>query len=186
MRKLFGIGLAAGLLLWSGLPVARTDESRTAKRILDKAVAARGGKAKLTRARAAHWRARGTFHGLDGSVAFSGEWWVQLPGQMKVALQLDSDSSSCVTILDGERGWITGTDFLRELSPEQIRQAKEELYQQEVASILPLRDGAFQLDVVPETKIAGQPVVKVTHPGHDDLTPSRPCGVLTAFAEFQS
>jgi hypothetical protein len=153
--------------------VARTDESKPARRILERAVAALGGKARLSRTRALYWRARGTFHGLDGPVGFTGEWWVQHPGKMKVFLQLDSDSSSsCVTILDGGRGWITGTDFLRELSSEEITLAKEELYQHEVTALLPLRDDAFRLDAVAETKIADQPAagVRVMHAGHCDLT----------------
>jgi hypothetical protein len=173
MGKLFCAGLTASALLWFGLPAARADESKNVKRILDKAIAAMGGEAKLARAKAAHWRARGTLHRAPGGpVSFTGEWWLQLPGQMKIALQLDKGGASRVTLLDGDRGWITGPEGTQEMSLDQVTLAKEGLYLEELTFIVPLRGPAFKLEEAGGTKVDEQPAaaIKVTSPGHGDVT----------------
>ena len=173
MRKLLLAGLMGCLLVGSIPTGGRTDEPKALKRILDSALKAMGGEANLAKARAAHWRATGTYYAPGGPVSFTGEWWMQPPEQMKVVLEAGGPSKlSRVTLLDGNRGWITAGGNTQEMNEDQLAQAREELYHHEVTSLWSLRDPAFRLEMAGETKIEDRPAagIKVTHAGHADIT----------------
>jgi hypothetical protein len=67
------------------------DEAAPARAVSDKAVQAGGGQAKLAGAARFTRKATGKFHGPAGPVAFTGEWTVDLPGQVRVAVDSEAD-----------------------------------------------------------------------------------------------
>src|SRR5262245_47927218 len=70
---------AVGCFVLAGARPARPGDPAEAKRILDKALEAHGGAAKLAKFTAATWKGKGTFHGPEGEQEFTGEYAVQLP-----------------------------------------------------------------------------------------------------------
>src|SRR5689334_10821056 len=69
---------------------AWADDAAEARAIIDKAVQAVGGEAKLAAAKAYTQKVSGKFHGPGGVVAFTGEWTVSLPDRLRQVTDSES------------------------------------------------------------------------------------------------
>jgi hypothetical protein len=166
MRGLIPLALAVAVTA----PAARADEPAEARAIIDKAVQAAGGAAKLAAAEAYTQKAKGTFHGPAGAVAFTGEWVVDLPDRVREAV--DSESGGLkfrtVKVLAGDKGWLRVNDTLLKLDKDAVAEEREQTYAAWVAALLPLKDKEFALAPLGESKVGDRPAVgvKVTHKDH--------------------
>ncbi len=166
MRGLLSLTLALAVTTTT----ARADEPAEVRAILDKAVQAAGGEANLARARTYTQKATGKFFGPARPVAFTGEWVVNLPAQVREAIEAESDGMKfrAVKVIDGDKGWLrVNNGSAEELDKDALAEAREQLYALDVATLLPLKEKEYTLAALGESKVGERPAVgvKVTRPG---------------------
>lgn len=168
MRRTMSGVLAVGLLFAS---VAAADEA--AQAVIDKAVKAAGGLESLTKFKAAHWKGKGKFFGFGEGIDYVGEWWQQLPGQMKTVIDAEFGGMKIqnVRIVSGDKAWATNMGTIEELDKEQLSEAHQALHYDRVVVLWPLRDKGFELTALGESMVEKQPAlgVKVSFKGRRDV-----------------
>ncbi|HKI33723.1 MAG TPA: hypothetical protein VKA46_17860 [Gemmataceae bacterium] len=142
---------------------AHADDAAEARGIIDKAVQAVGGEAKLATARAHTQKVVGTFFGPAGAIAFTGEWAVNLPDQLRQTTESESDGMKfrTVKVIAGDKGWLRVNDTLEELDKDTLATEHEQTYAVHVATLLPLKDKEFVLAPLGESKVGERPAVGV-------------------------
>jgi hypothetical protein len=156
------------------LAPAPSDDAAAARAIIDKAVKAVGGEAKLASAATYTQKVSGKFHGPAGVVAFTGDWAVSLPDRLRQATESESDGMKfrAVRVIDGDKGWLRVNDTLVELDKDALAAEREQLYAAWVASLLPLKDKEFVLTPLDKSQVGDRPAVgvKVTHKAHGPVS----------------
>jgi hypothetical protein len=172
MRYIVGLCCVIGLALSAGAAVGAEGPAEL-KAVIDKAIQVAGGEEKLTRLKAATWKGKGKFYGLGEGIDFGGEWSAQLPLQTRVVMEIDvaGQKITIVRVLNGDQGWSKMMDATEEMDKETLAQAREELYGNWVASLVPLKDAAFRLSGLGDVKVGDRPAIgiKVSHPKHRDV-----------------
>src|SRR5262245_5586046 len=102
MRRTMLAAVALGLLF---LPRAAGDEA--ARAVIDKAIQAAGGAENLAKFKAAHWKGKGKFYGLGEGIDYVGEWFQQLPSQMKALIDVEFSGQKIQNyrVVNGDKGW---------------------------------------------------------------------------------
>lgn len=170
MRKLIP-GLVALVVILGTDRVTRGEENAP-QAVVDRAIKALGTAAGDKRA--ATWKGKGKFMGLGQEIEFAGEWFVQLPSQLKAQMEFDfmGNKVTRTQVLDGDKGWVSMMGNTDDMSADDLAQSKDQLYTQWVATIRPLKDPAFKLTPLGESKVGDRAVVglKVSHAGHPDVS----------------
>jgi hypothetical protein len=164
-------------LLVSGLMqatlAARADDGAAVQALVDKAVQAQGGRARLEKLPAVTSKCKGTFHGLGAAAAFTGEFAFQGPDRSKVDIEAEADGQKfrLVVVLAGRQGWIKLNDDTEEQDKDDLAEAREEAYAEWVATLVPLKDKKFRLAPLGEVTVDGRPAlgVKVSREEHRDV-----------------
>jgi hypothetical protein len=143
---------------------ARADDP-SAKAILDKAIKALGGEAKLAKIDAFSWKAKVTFgqsgQEMDAEVIFKGL------DHMRRAYGVN------LVVLAGDKGWRKVGDASRELSDAVIASEKRSIYLQVIPIVLlPIRRNDFKYEAAGEGQVGGKPALalKITAPDGKDFT----------------
>jgi hypothetical protein len=164
--------LGSGLMLAATITV-RADDSAAARALVDKAVKAQGGHARLAKLSAVTAKLKGKFHGLGQAVAFTGELAAQGRDRQKFVIEAEGSDEAfrLVHVLNRDKGWVKLNDDTEKLKKEDLAEAREEAYAGWVATLVPLRDKAFTLSPLGEIKIGKRPAlgVKVSSKGHQDI-----------------
>jgi hypothetical protein len=147
MRKVLCAVCVAGVLLPAARP-AWADEKADADAVLEKGIKALGGEARLSKFKAATWKARGTLRLGNQDVQYTGNWAMQAPRQYKAVItgKAGEQEFKRVRVLDGDKGWIKLDDNdAQEMSAQALAETQREMYAQMMTTLLPLRDKAFTL-----------------------------------------
>lgn len=170
MRRVLYI--AAALVLSAAASV-RADEQADLKAVIDKAIKASGGEAKLAKFKAEVFKGKGKYYGMGEGIPYTGEWSVQLPGQMCVRIETGGDMKfTFMRVVNGDKIWLKlGDETKAEDDKDKIAEAKEEGHAAYVATLLPLKDKAYKLAALGEVKVDGKDAigVRVSHKGHRDV-----------------
>jgi hypothetical protein len=163
LATVLGVGLGlAGL--------ARADERADAEALIDKGIKALGGEANLTKFKAATWKCKGKLHRGDGTADFSGEWALQSPDQVRIALEVTDKqgTSKQMHVLNGDKGWINiDNKETYDMPRETLTEEKKTITAHWVATLVPLKDRSLKLAPLPEGKVGDRPVVGVKVTGPD-------------------
>ena len=164
MYRLLGLSLSAVIMLATA-GQSRADDADVQK-IVDKAIKAKGGEANLTKYKAATWKGKGTFYGMGDGVPYTGEWYIQMPGQFKMDI-----GGAFVLVVNGDQGWAVEGGTPRELTKDELAEQKENMYAEWVIHHLPLKQQGFTLTAAGEENVGGRAAVgvKVAHAGHRDV-----------------
>jgi hypothetical protein len=151
-----------------GAPARGADQGASA--IVDRAIEALGGQAKLSQIRAIVWKARGkTFD--DGSTsAFTNETTVQDLAHFRMEWEDEVDGNLVrgVTVIDGDKGWRKYAGEIRDLDANRLANHKRNIYLLVVPVLLvPLKSGAFLLERAGEEDVDGKPAAGVKVVGPD-------------------
>jgi hypothetical protein len=164
--------LAFGLVLTATV-TARADDRTTPRSLVEKAIGAQGGKAKLAKFTASTARFKGKFHGLGEATDFTGELSTQGADQHKMVIELEAGGAKIriTEVLDRTRGWIKTGDDTEEMDKADLARAKSEAYSEWVATLLPLEDKGFELAPLGEITIEKRPAVgvRVSKKGQADV-----------------
>lgn len=157
------------LVLGLGLTGSVQADDAAARALVDKGIQALGGEAKLAKFPAVTAKLKGTFHGLGQAMAFTGDVAQHGPDRQRFAIDLDMDGQKfrLVGVLNGDKGWLKFGDDTEELDKDELAQAQDDAYSDWVATLLPLKDKAYTLAPLGESKVEKRPAlgVKVSHKG---------------------
>jgi hypothetical protein len=172
MQKLV-YGLLVGGLLLSTTVSSGADEKPDAKAIIAKAIQATGGEERLAKYKAITWKGKGKINLMGTEIEFTIQAAVQPPKQSRGQSEADFNGMKFerIQVVNGDKGWISMMGNTEEMSEDQLTTAKEELYAGWVATLEPLKDPAFKLTSLGESKVGDHPVlgVKVSRQGHRDI-----------------
>jgi hypothetical protein len=151
---------------------ARADDQADLKKVIDKAIQAVGGEAKLAKFNALTFKGKGKFYGMGEGIDYTGEWSVQQPDKLR--FQFDSGGNfTLVRVVNGDKIWmkIAGQEAMAVDDKDEIAEAKEAAYAGWVATLLPLKDKGFTFAALGEVKVDDKPAVgvRVSHQGHRDV-----------------
>ena len=172
MHKIAGV---VAILILAMVGPIRADQPPDMKALVDRAIKAHGGEAILTNLKAETFKGKVKYYGMGEGLDYAGSWAVLLPDKMRV--QIDSKAGdnpfTFIRVVNGDKVWVKLGDNVEEVTDkERIGEAKEELYVNWVASLLPLKDKAFDLKPLGGSKVNSKPAVgiRVSHKGHRDVS----------------
>src|SRR5581483_1811755 len=171
------------LLLSLGLVMtavtARAEESAQARILIEKAIRAQGGEARLAKNPVIIVKAKGKFHGFDEYPAFSFTCESISQGSDRLSVFYDGNTwfhkFRLCSVLNGKKGWVKGNndtkELTHELNEEQLAESQEEAYAEWLATLVPLKDKAFTLAPLRAINIDKRPAlgVRVSSKGHRDV-----------------
>jgi hypothetical protein len=156
-------------LLWAA--AGRADDQAEARAVVEKAIKAMG-REKLEKNKAATWKAKGKVYFQDQPLEFTSEWFTE-PGKQRSDFEIDFMGMKIKQsrVINGDKGWTKTNDLVEDTEKEALAEEKHALYAQRVDQLLPLRDPAYQLSLVGESKVGDRPAVgvKVVHAGQRDV-----------------
>jgi hypothetical protein len=163
MRRCLGIVLV-GALAAAFTGAARADDA--ARPVIDKAINAAGGEEKLAKAKAQTWKEKGTFYGMGAGLPYTGTYALQWPDRFRMDIQ-----DVFIIVLNGDKGWMRNQGGTQELTGEQLAEQKHRHYAGWVSTVLPLKDPAFTLSPLAETKVGDKAAdgVKVSRKDQRDV-----------------
>jgi hypothetical protein len=153
---------------------ARADEGGGTNAVLEKAVSALGGEQRLSKFKAATWKARGKIRIEGKEHDFSSDSAVQGLDQYREEFYtefLDRKVKS-VAVLYGDKGYRHVADVATELDQQGVADLKRTVYLLVIpATIVPLRAKGYKLQALPEQEIGDRIAVgiKVTGPDKKDF-----------------
>jgi hypothetical protein len=173
MKRFFGALLAAGFLVALGSPARADDKDATA--ILNKAMKALGGEAKLSKIEAATWKAKGKIRFGENENEFSSQATVQGLDHYRSEFEgeFNGNKFKGVTVLNGDKGWRKFGDMAMDMDQDALANEKRSVYLQVIPVLLaPVKGKGFKVEAAGEEKVGGQPAVglKVTGPDGKDFT----------------
>jgi hypothetical protein len=175
MRACLGGILAVTVLAaWAG--GGRADDQAEALKIVDAAIQAAGGAAKLDKLKTAALKGKGTLHGGDQEVGtFTIDATVH--GFDRCRLEFDATimdrNQKILLVFNGDKGWAKRDDRVEDAPAEAVQVIKPEMYAVRSAQMLtPLKDKEVKLSPLGEMKIndraaVGIKVVKKDQPDMD-------------------
>jgi hypothetical protein len=166
MRRIVCASLAFGLL-FAGIGFVRSGEDKDARAIIEKAIKAAGGQAKLAKLKASTWKEKGTYFGMgEDGFPYTANYAVQWPGQFRVEVE-----GVFTIVLDGDKGWNRTGDTTKELSKDELALNLHNHRAGWITSLMPLADKEFQLKTIGEAKVGKQVAlgVQVSRKGYPDV-----------------
>ncbi len=163
MRKI-GMMVAVAALMGSGaLGAAEADGARA---VVERAIKAQGGAAKIKAAGTATWKEDGLYYGMGEGLPYQGSYAIEGPERFRMEVK-----DVFTMVLNGDKGWVTMMGETKAMTKDQLAQQKQERRAGWVARLVPLHDKAFTLESLGDTTIDKRPArgVKVTHKGYPDV-----------------
>jgi hypothetical protein len=173
MRRAMVLAIVIGLLMSWG--AARADEAAEARAILDRALQAMGGIAKVEKLQGITWKGKGTIEAEGKKAEVSGEVSAQGDEHFRLSLQIEADGRSvdAVLVVTPKNAWARAENRKTEEAPKEFHAiALTDLRVLRLGGWLaPLRDNAYQLSPLGELKINDRAAVgiKAAHKDRPDL-----------------
>jgi hypothetical protein len=172
MRSSIGV-LLVGSLFLSAPERGQADDREAALKILDAAIQAAGGEGRLAKARLMSRTARGTIYNAGKEISFSTQLLFAPPDRLRDAIEVEVNNKKMqvTRVVNGDKGWTSAGGATLDIGSVELQELREELYYLWLTTLLPLKDPAFTLAPLPETKINGQAAVglKISRKEHEDV-----------------
>ena len=165
MRKTMGL-LVAGILVLGGASVIRSGEEGDGRALVDKAIKAAGGADKLAKHQSGTFKGKGTYYGMGDGLPFTAKYSMQLPNKFKMEIE-----GVFTLVMNGDKGWISSSGDTKEMSKEELAAQKSDHRAGYIAMLVPLKDKAFTLAMLPEAKVDDKAAVgiKVTRKDYPEV-----------------
>jgi hypothetical protein len=169
MKRLLGL-----LVLALAFPPVLAAAEGDAAAVIDKGIAALGGKDKLAGAKILAWKAKGKINFGDNESEFTSQTTAQGLDRSRGEFEGDFGGNKFqgVTVIAGDKGWRKFGDMNMELDADSLASEKRNLYLQLIpATLVPLAGKDFKVESAGEEKVgdAAALVVKVTPPDGKDF-----------------
>lgn len=165
MKRLLGLLFATAC--FSG-PALGDDKDATP--ILDKAIVALGGEAKLAKAAVTSWKASGTITFNENEAPIKTRSIIEGFERQKSDFEFEINGNSVVgvTVFDGAKGWRKIGDMVQDLDGEALAVTRQNTYLQAIhVSILPLKTKPFEAEAAPDEKVGDKMTAVVKAKGPD-------------------
>lgn len=166
--------LAVILILKLAAPL-RADDQPEVNAVIDKAIAALGGREKLAKFHAATWKGKAAFQagGQDISLVHEGTAQGSDRYRIEMDLTVGGNTNKVVVVVNGDKAWARGNnEEATELPKEIAGFVKDGMYGLRIVHMLPLfKDKAYTLTHLGELKAGERTAVglKVTHKDRRDV-----------------
>jgi hypothetical protein len=177
MKRLVLTPCAAAVLL-ALTTFARSGDDKEPRAIINKALEAQGGEAKLAKFGAKRMKGTGKLFALGDPIDFSLEVTVQGDKQMRIQqmhialdLKIMDQNLRIEAGINGNKGWGKLNDTVEDLPAEEVKEHKEQMHSDAVTRLLVLKDKDYQLSGVGEVKVGNRSAVgvHVAKKGHRDV-----------------
>jgi hypothetical protein len=160
MQRLLLVPCALALALPA---LGRPDDAADAKAVIDKAVAAHGGAEAIAKQKAAVFKGKGKFHGLGEAIDYKSEISYQAPDKARSVIDASfmGTDFKVVQVVNGDKGWIDDPNGNREMSKEELTEARENLNATAVARLGVLSDKGYTFAPLGESKVGDKDTVGV-------------------------
>jgi hypothetical protein len=171
MRKFYKAWVLCGLLITTRAAFAQ-DRARA---IVEKAIQAQGGEAKVAKLRTMRIKVEGTTDLVPGqpNLPFTMEDTWQMPNRYKTesSFQLMGKKFNQTQVIDGEKGWIQVDGRVQDLPKDALAELKEQKYAEDLDRLRVLNEKGIELSLLDEIKVDGTPAVGVLvkSKGHRDV-----------------
>jgi hypothetical protein len=155
MRTTGFIALALLMSPFAGRPAPAADGARA---VIDRAIAATGGEARLGRFKAAEWTCKGMAH-ASTELAFTDRCFAQWPEQFRheSAIEVGGQKFERSLILDGTRGWSKSEGSAVALNDTARDELRDKFHVLCLAvTLLPLKEKDVTLKSLDDVKIDGR------------------------------
>jgi len=165
MSRVVPFLLIAPLVMASPAPADETQKAE-ARRVVEKALRAMGGKEKLAGVKAATFRTKGKFYWFGAGTDFTGEMAVQGLAKARTVMTFEfmGKKQTIIAVVNGDKGWVKANDTVTEIDQKTLAvQMGDHGYITEMAMLLPLARGdkGATLSPVGDSKVGDRPTTGV-------------------------
>jgi hypothetical protein len=165
MRRVVPFLIIAPLVMASTATAYETQEAE-ARRVVEKALRALGGKEKLAGVKAATFKTKGKFYWFGAGTDFTGEMAVQGLAKARTVMTFEfmGKKQTIVAVVYGDKGWVKANDVVTEIDQKTLAvQTGDHGYITEMAMLLPLARGDKGATLAPvgDGKVGGRPTTGV-------------------------
>jgi hypothetical protein len=151
----------------------RADDREAALAVINEVIRGDGGEERLARCRIMARNARGTFFFFGKDVRFTTQLVLEFPDRLRDTIEVEQDNQKVhiVRVVTRDGAWTSTGGVAAEMNKPEADELREEMYVLWLTTLVPLKDAAFQLAVLPESKVDGRPAaaIKVSRAGHPDV-----------------
>jgi len=152
----------------------RSSTDKDLRALIDKAVAAHGGEAKLAKFPAQTLKGAGKFYGLGEAIDCN----LEIASQDKkfrfgLDMKVTNFDLKITVVVNGDKGWEKVNDDVKDIAADELAEHKEQMHSQAVVSLLPLKkDKGYQLSLIGDVKVGDQAAVgvRIAKKGHRDVS----------------
>jgi hypothetical protein len=154
-------------------PSAADDTART---LVEKAIEAQGGEAKVAKLRTMRIKAEGTMALVPGQAetAFTIEDVWQMPDRYRSTSHYTFMGMKVVQsqVIEGDKGWIEFNGQATDMPKEAVAEMREQRYAEDLDRLGFLKDADKELSAVPDADVNGKPAagVRIKSKGRRDVT----------------
>lgn len=155
--------LSGGLALVLAISATAFGDDPASRELINTVIEKSGGEKLLAKFPSRTSKIKGTMSLYGTLIPITGELSSQSGDQhsMSISLSVDGQSITFISVLNHDQGWQRLYDQTNEMSAEQMTEARAAAYAGWLATLLPLKDKAFQLSSAGETEIDKRAVVGV-------------------------
>jgi hypothetical protein len=170
MRAMLLSFFGLGLFLVASSSLRAQDDLRA---VIDKAIKAQGGEERINKHKIRQTKSKGTLHLEGRTIEFTEEITFHLPNKFKSSSQFEFMGAHKVMIgFDGSKAWLNEDGVNKDMMVDKLTDLmKEQTYVSEVTLLTSLKDSAYELSGLGETKVVDKPAVgvRVAKKGHKDV-----------------
>src|SRR5262249_47057257 len=141
----------------------RSGDEAAMRALVAQAIKAQGGEDELAKFQSVVMKGTGKFYGIgEQGLPFTAEWAFEGADRMRFTIELKGSMVKLTKVLNGDKGWQKlGTDKATPMSKATLAEEQAQQYGSWVATLLPLKDKAFQLAPLGEAKVGDRAAVGV-------------------------
>jgi outer membrane lipoprotein-sorting protein len=160
------ISLTVSLLaIVAGFSATSAADAPTPAAILEKALKATGGEAKLAKFQGLILKGKGAYH-VDGmDLPFTGVWHTQGADKGRTLIEKEAKGGKSyeLSVVNGDKGWTKeGKLESQQMDKDELAEEKANLYFNWITSLAPLKGKDFKLTPLDEAKVDGRAAVGFT------------------------
>lgn len=139
-------------------PTLADEADVRARKIVDRAIKAMGGKKALKKTQVMLLEEEGTFYGMGQAIPYAGRYYMAPPNRTRFEIL-----NAFLIVRDGDKGWIKTQGVVTPLTDAQIKEQKLEAHCQYMASLIPLAKAnrKRKLSLAGEEEIEGEACVGI-------------------------
>jgi hypothetical protein len=153
----------------------RADDQANAKAVIDKALKAMGGEAKVAKFKAGTWKGKATAQEGGNEIVLMNEGTWQGTDKLRLDAEITAggQTEKVQAVINGDKGWTKIRDMVREAREGDLPMVKAGLYALRMPQLLPdLKGKEFTLSNLGEVKVGDKPAlgIGVSHKDHKDVS----------------